>query len=106
MPKKLDRCVKKVMKQGKDKSSAYAICNASLKKENYSSHVQQMLEQFDNEHDLREKLKDIDSLIELFLIENPLDPAYLTVQDYRAMLYSKLERYIGELGEILDLDVA
>jgi hypothetical protein len=32
MPKKLDRCVKKVQKTGKDKSSSYAICNASLKK--------------------------------------------------------------------------
>lgn len=29
MPKKLDRCVKKVKKQGKDESSAYAICSAS-----------------------------------------------------------------------------
>lgn len=29
MPKKLERCVKKVMKQGKDKSSAYAICSES-----------------------------------------------------------------------------
>ena len=78
----------------------------SKKLENYSTRVQQMLEQFDNEHDLREKLKDIDSLIELFLIENPLDPAYPTIQDYRAMIYAKLERYIGELGEILNLDVA
>ena len=30
MPKKLDDCLKKVMKQGKSKSSAYAICTASL----------------------------------------------------------------------------
>ena len=30
MPKKLERCVMDVMKQGKNKSSAYAICNASL----------------------------------------------------------------------------
>jgi hypothetical protein len=29
MPAKLDRCVKKVMKQGKDKSSAFAICSKS-----------------------------------------------------------------------------
>lgn len=32
MPKKLDRCVKKVMAQGHDKSSAFAICQTSLKK--------------------------------------------------------------------------
>jgi len=29
MPKKLDRCVNKVKKQGKDESSAYAICSSS-----------------------------------------------------------------------------
>jgi len=29
MPKKLDRCVKKVQAQGKSKSSAYAICSSS-----------------------------------------------------------------------------
>lgn len=29
MPAKLDRCVKKVKKQGKDESSAYAICSTS-----------------------------------------------------------------------------
>ncbi len=33
MPAKLDRCVQRVMKQGKSKSSAFAICTASLKKE-------------------------------------------------------------------------
>lgn len=32
MPKKLDRCVTAVKKQGKNDSSAYAICNASLGK--------------------------------------------------------------------------
>lgn len=32
MPKKLDRCVKKVQKTGKSKSSSYAICNASINK--------------------------------------------------------------------------
>lgn len=32
MPKKLDSCVKKVQKKGKDKSSAYAICTSSLQK--------------------------------------------------------------------------
>lgn len=32
MPKKLDKCVKSVKKQGKSESSAYAICNASLGK--------------------------------------------------------------------------
>ncbi len=32
MPAKLDRCVKELMKQGKSKSSAFAICTASLKK--------------------------------------------------------------------------
>lgn len=30
MPKKLDRCVKELMKQGKSESAAYAICNASI----------------------------------------------------------------------------
>ena len=29
MPKKLERCVKKVKKQGKEESDAYAICSAS-----------------------------------------------------------------------------
>jgi len=29
MPDKLDRCVKKVQKQGKNKESAYAICSKS-----------------------------------------------------------------------------
>ena len=32
MPKKLERCVSSVIKSGKNKSSAYAICNASLNK--------------------------------------------------------------------------
>ena len=32
MPKKLERCVTQVLKQGKNKSSAYAICNAALNK--------------------------------------------------------------------------
>ncbi|MGD8305154.1 MAG: hypothetical protein PVF17_00740 [Ignavibacteria bacterium] len=31
MPKKLERCVKEIMKQGKNKESAYAICTAQLK---------------------------------------------------------------------------
>jgi len=33
MPAKLDRCVQKLMKQGKSESSAFAICNAQMKKE-------------------------------------------------------------------------
>jgi hypothetical protein len=33
MPKKLEKCVKNVEKTGKDKSSSYAICTASLKKD-------------------------------------------------------------------------
>lgn len=32
MPKKLDRCVKAVVKQGKSESSAYAICVSQLQK--------------------------------------------------------------------------
>lgn len=32
MPKKLERCVADVMKQGKSESSAYAICQSSLNK--------------------------------------------------------------------------
>ena len=32
MPAKLDRCVEDVMKKGKDKSSAFAICTASLQR--------------------------------------------------------------------------
>lgn len=32
MPKKLEDCVKKVIEQGKSKSNAYAICNASISK--------------------------------------------------------------------------
>lgn len=31
MPAELDRCVEKVMAQGKDKSSAFAICRTALK---------------------------------------------------------------------------
>ena len=71
----------------------------------YTAHVQTLLEQFDNKSELREILQDIDSLLELFLIDQPLDPAYPTVQDYQAMLYSKMERYMGNLGKILNLDV-
>jgi hypothetical protein len=32
MPKKLERCVASVMKQGEKKNNAYAICQASIKK--------------------------------------------------------------------------
>jgi hypothetical protein len=32
MPKKLERCVSDVQKKGHDKSSSYAICNASINK--------------------------------------------------------------------------
>lgn len=32
MPAKLDRCVKKIKKQGRSESAAYGICNAALKK--------------------------------------------------------------------------
>jgi hypothetical protein len=32
MPKKLERCVTQVLRQGKSKDSAYAICNAALNK--------------------------------------------------------------------------
>ena len=32
MPKKLEKCVAKVKKQGKSESSAYAICTAATKK--------------------------------------------------------------------------
>lgn len=31
MPKKLEDCVKKLMQDGYDESSAYAICQASIK---------------------------------------------------------------------------
>lgn len=31
MPKRLDRCVRKVRKTGKSESSAHAICNTALK---------------------------------------------------------------------------
>ena len=31
MPKKLERCVADVVKQGRTKSSAYAICTAAMK---------------------------------------------------------------------------
>lgn len=31
MPEKLDRCVKKLMKEGKSKEQAYAICVSSIK---------------------------------------------------------------------------
>lgn len=32
MPKKLEECVKKVKKQGKSESSAWAICKSSMNK--------------------------------------------------------------------------
>lgn len=32
MPKKLDRCIKAVKKQGEKEANAYAICNASINK--------------------------------------------------------------------------
>ncbi len=31
MPEKLDRCVKKLMDKGYDRSKAYAICTAAMK---------------------------------------------------------------------------
>lgn len=31
MPEKIDKCVKKVMQQGKAKNQAYAICVSSIK---------------------------------------------------------------------------
>lgn len=31
MPKQLDDCVKKLMQEGHDESSAYAICQSSIK---------------------------------------------------------------------------
>ncbi len=34
MPKKLERCVNDVIKTGKSKGSAYAICTASINKSN------------------------------------------------------------------------
>lgn len=37
MPAKLERCVNKVIKQGHTKSSAYAICNASIGKKKSTS---------------------------------------------------------------------
>jgi len=41
MPAKLKRCVKKVQKQGKDKSSAYAICSKSTgKKESFKHYFE------------------------------------------------------------------
>tara|TARA_R100000008_G_scaffold86822_1_gene81871 strand:- start:1596 stop:2540 length:945 start_codon:yes stop_codon:yes gene_type:complete len=40
MPKKLKRCVKAVKKQGKDTSAAYAICNKSIKKENFKKYFE------------------------------------------------------------------
>jgi ribosomal protein S7 len=32
MPQEFDRCVMQVMKQGKDKNSAFAICTSAFKK--------------------------------------------------------------------------
>ena len=40
MPKKLDRCVKAVKKQGKDTSAAYAICTKSVKKETFKKYFE------------------------------------------------------------------
>jgi len=32
MPEKLDRCVRKLMKEGKSEKSAFKICNSSINK--------------------------------------------------------------------------
>jgi len=39
MPAKLDRCVQDLMKQGKSRDEAFAICQASLNKEEESPPV-------------------------------------------------------------------
>ena len=79
-------------------------CNAIINKMMEQSSTPTRFDQVTTE-ELREKLADIDSILELFLVDKPLDPVYPTVNDYRAMLYSKLERYMQDLGEILELDV-
>lgn len=38
MPAKLERCVRKVSKRGKSKSSAYAICTKSTGQKPYKKH--------------------------------------------------------------------
>lgn len=43
-PDKHERCVKDVKKQGHDKSSAYAICNSSMKKSEFTAMIVRMQE--------------------------------------------------------------
>ncbi len=49
MPKKLDDCVKRLMAEGKNESSAFAICNASISKESTSKMaIEETLIQLEN----------------------------------------------------------
>ena len=105
---------KKPMSKSKAEDQMKAIyASENPKSESYDTIFDKVMEQISPEErfdpvtteELREKLADIDSLLELFLVDKPLDPVYPTVNDYRAMLYSKLERYMQDLGKILDLDV-
>jgi hypothetical protein len=55
-----------------------------------------------NRFELSEKIKDIQSIIELFTGGyKPLDPAYKTIGEYHRMLSSKLDRYSEELQNII-----
>jgi hypothetical protein len=105
---------KKPMSKSKAEDQMKAIyASENPKSEQYDTIFDKVMEQISPEErfdpvtteELREKLADIDSLLELFLVDKPLDPVYPTVNDYRAMLYSKLERYMQDLGKILALDV-
>lgn len=54
MPADFDRCVQQVMKQGKSKDSAFAICTATFKKagkstENFNENISDKEKKFDEE---------------------------------------------------------
>ena len=54
MPAEFDQCVKKVMGQGKDKSSAFAICTATFKKAGKKTeNFQNMEEKLDEKKEVK-----------------------------------------------------
>tara|TARA_R110000824_G_C14966098_1_gene652581 strand:+ start:466 stop:747 length:282 start_codon:yes stop_codon:yes gene_type:complete len=84
------------------------------KKTNYISHVQNLLEKYiivsEQESDpvtvdrsvLLELIQNIRDLVELITNEDmPVDPIYGSIEEYRTMLKSKMDRYIENLKEIL-----
>lgn len=53
MPAEFDKCVQKVMGQGKDKSSAFAICTATFKRAGKKTENFQMEEKLDEKKEVK-----------------------------------------------------